>query len=47
MYNNYKCNLDFEIPGLSQETIFFLREILSKIPTNRPTADQALEDECF
>ena len=47
MYRNYKCKLNFEIPGLSEETIFFLRQILSKSPTNRLSAEQALEDECF
>jgi len=47
MYRNYKCQLDFNLPGVSEETLFFLRQLLAKDPENRPSAEQALEDECF
>jgi serine/threonine protein kinase len=45
MYRNYKCNLDFNLQGVSDETIFFLRQILSKKPLTRPSSEQVLEDE--
>ena len=47
MYKNYICELDFNIPGVTEETIFFMRHILAKRPECRFTAERALEDEYF
>lgn len=45
MYKNYKCQINFDLPFVSAETIFFLRQIVAKNPTNRLTAERALEHE--
>lgn len=47
MYRNYKCELDFNFQGVSEDCLQFLKSILSKNPVNRLSSEQALEAELF
>ena len=47
MYKNYKCEINFDIKGVSPETLFFLRQLVARDPRHRLTAERALEHEAL
>jgi hypothetical protein len=47
MYRNYKCDLNFDLKGVSSRGLQFLQQIVCKKPQARPSAERALEDEVF
>lgn len=47
MYKNYMCNINFDLVPCLDDTVTFLRRLVSKDPMHRPTAGIALEDDIF
>ena len=45
MYRNYKCELNFNLPGVSPDCISFLKGVLQKNPRHRFSSEEALEEE--